>query len=126
MARHLSYRADFRPSLANLHRLPVEIIAGWKDINTPPDIGLIASEALIQSHGNEQVRMIAVNRDHNLTVPDVRWEDTRAWLLSHEPAAAWPQHIILQPINLRFRSQRLAQHITTNSLRPTGKGRSAN
>ena len=100
-AQLLRQRADLRTILPNLHHIPTQVVLGWQDRNTPPELGRVVAKAL-KYHGNKQVDLLQVDQGHNLTLPEVNWAKTREWWLKQPAKPMLREEIISQPASLRF------------------------
>jgi len=95
----LAARSDMRTWTPNLRNIPVEILYGWRDINTPPQVGLLIGDSIRLAGGSTQ--MLGFDADHNISWPAYDWARTREWFLQHKRNPD-PDLIVQRVSNLRY------------------------
>ena len=75
-------RWDIRSYLANIRHVPMQIIYGHKDRTTPALNALSIKHMVRYRHGG-QAEAVGFDAGHNISYPQYKWSDTRAWLLKH-------------------------------------------
>jgi dienelactone hydrolase len=100
-------RQDLRELLPNLVGLPVELIAGSEDRNTPAEQADLFAR-LLRAWGStaEQTVVRRFPTGHGLTMPHYDWRSTRCWLLQQRRSEALTRdRVHLVAHDLRFASQ---------------------
>jgi poly(3-hydroxybutyrate) depolymerase len=88
LGRWMAARWDIRSYLPNVRHVPMQFVAGWKDVTTPV-LNATTLRHLINKRFGGKAELLGFDTGHNISMPQYKWSDTRAWMLKqkrvHDP-----------------------------------------